>query len=49
MGYTFSDIQTRLIPAAVARAYPDRALRAEDFLVACAELEPSPVMTEREE
>jgi len=49
VGYTFSDVQTRLVPAAVARAYPDRALRAEDLLAACAELEPSPVMTEREE
>jgi AAA+ superfamily predicted ATPase len=49
VGYTFSDVQTRLIPAAVAVAYPDRALRAEDLLAACAELDPSPVMTEREE
>jgi AAA+ superfamily predicted ATPase len=49
VGYTFSDIQTRLIPAAVARAYPDRPLRAEDLLAACAELEPSPVMSDREE
>ena len=28
-GFTFSDIQTRLIPAAVARAYPDRALNSK--------------------
>jgi AAA+ superfamily predicted ATPase len=42
--FTFSDIQTRLIPAAVARAYPDRALAAEDLLAAAAELEPSPSM-----
>ncbi|HEY8791315.1 MAG TPA: AAA family ATPase [Gaiellaceae bacterium] len=48
-GFTFSDIQTRLLPAAVARAYPDRALKAEDFLVAAAELEPTPVMREVEE
>jgi hypothetical protein len=47
--FTFSDIQTRLIPAAVARAFPDRALTAEDVLLAAAELEPSPVMREAEE
>lgn len=47
--YTFSDIQTRLVPAAVARAYPKRALRAEDLLAATAELEPSPVMADHED
>lgn len=45
-GFTFSDIQTRLLPTAVARAYPDRALSAEDLLVTAAELEPTPVMRE---
>jgi AAA+ superfamily predicted ATPase len=44
--FTFSDIQTRLIPTAVARAYPGRALAAEDLLAAAAELEPSPSMEE---
>lgn len=48
-GFTFSDLQTRLIPAAVARAYPDRALTADDLLVAAAELEPSPVMRDAED
>jgi AAA+ superfamily predicted ATPase len=48
-GFTFSDIQTRLLPAAVARAYPDRSLTPEDLLVAVAELAPSPVMREVEE
>lgn len=48
-GFTFSDIQTRLLPAAVARAYPGRALTAEDLLVCAAELEPTPVMSESEE
>lgn len=42
--FTFSDIQTRLIPAAVAHAYPERELRADDLLAAAAELEPSPQM-----
>jgi len=45
-GFTFSDIQTRLLPAAVARAYPNRAMMAEDLLVAAAELDPTPVMSE---
>jgi AAA+ superfamily predicted ATPase len=43
-GFTFSDIQTRLLPAAVARAFPDRGLTTEDLLGALAELEPTPVM-----
>jgi AAA+ superfamily predicted ATPase len=47
--FTFSDIQTRLLPAAVARAYPERAVTAEDLLVAAAELEPTPIMREVEE
>lgn len=47
-GFTFSDIQTRLLPIAVARAYPGRPLTAEDLLVAAAELEPTPVMREME-
>jgi AAA+ superfamily predicted ATPase len=42
--FTYSDIQTRLIPAAVARAYPDRELAANDLLAAAAELESSPRM-----
>lgn len=48
-GFTFSDIQTRLLPAAIARAYPERALTADDLLIAAAELEPSPAMRESEE
>jgi AAA+ superfamily predicted ATPase len=45
-GYTYSDVQTRLVPAAVARAFAERALTAEDLLAACVELEPSPAMDE---
>jgi AAA+ superfamily predicted ATPase len=48
-GYTFSDIQTRLLPAAVARAYPDRPLSAEDLLVAAGEIEPTPAIREVED
>ena len=47
-GYTFSDIQTRLLPMAVARAYPKRPIAGEDLLVAAAEIEPTPVMRESE-
>jgi len=47
--FTFSDIQTRLIPAALARAYPERALSADDLVIAAGELEPSPVIRELEE
>ena len=43
-GFTYSDIQTKLLPAAVARAFPDRPLTADDLLAALAETEPSPVM-----
>jgi AAA+ superfamily predicted ATPase len=42
--FTFSDIQTKLLPAAIARAYPDRGLTADDLLGAVIEIEPSPVM-----
>jgi len=44
--FTFSDIRTRLLPHAVARAYPEHQLRAEDLLAAAGEMEPSPVMVE---
>lgn len=47
--FTFSDIQTRLIPAAVALAYPDRELRAGDLLAAAAELKSSPRMIDGEQ
>lgn len=46
--FTFSDIQTRLISAALAHAYPNRGLRATDLLAAAAELEPSPRMVDNE-
>jgi len=42
--WTYSDIRTRLYPAAVSLAFPDSQLKAEHFHQAVAELEPSPVM-----
>ena len=48
-GFTYSDIQTRLLPAAIARAYPKRPLAADDLFAAAAEVEASPTMFERSE
>lgn len=42
--WTYSDIRTRLYPAAVSLAFPNSPLKAEQFHQAVAELEPSPVM-----
>jgi len=46
-GWTFSDIRTRLYPAALAQAYPDRALMHKDLLEVANALRPSPVMEDR--
>ncbi|EHA16832.1 ATP-binding protein [Halomonas sp. HAL1] len=42
--WTYSDIRTRLYPAAVSLAFPDSPLTMEHFHQAVDELEPSPVM-----
>ena len=42
--WTYSDIRTRLYPAAVSLAFPDSPLTAEHFHQAVAQLDPSPVM-----
>jgi SpoVK/Ycf46/Vps4 family AAA+-type ATPase len=42
LGFTFSDLRTQLIPEAVMRAYPDRALKGKDLIDAAKSLEPSP-------
>lgn len=42
LGYTFSDIRTRLLPAALAAAFPDRALTAEDLVAAAEQIAPTP-------
>lgn len=47
--FTFSDIQTRLVPGAIARAYPDRALTADDLIAIASELAPTPIIHEGEE
>ncbi len=42
--WTFSDVRTRLYPAALAKAFPDAALTLDHFLAAAADIEPSPLM-----
>jgi SpoVK/Ycf46/Vps4 family AAA+-type ATPase len=46
-GWTFSDIRTRLYPAALAMAFPDRGLTHKDFLDVANSLRPSPVMEDK--
>jgi len=41
-GFTFSDLRTRLLPAAVAAAFPDRALTADDLIAAAGRIVPTP-------
>jgi AAA+ superfamily predicted ATPase len=45
--WTYSDIRTRLYPAALARAYPDQPLRFEHLKTVAAALQASPVMEDR--
>ncbi|MDT0498579.1 ATP-binding protein [Algiphilus sp. W345] len=44
--WTYSDIRTRLYPAAIALAYPDAALTFSHFESALATLEPSPALAD---
>lgn len=46
-GWTYSDIRTRLYPAALARAYPEEPLGFEHLKAAAAAIAPSPVMDDR--
>lgn len=46
-GWTYSDIRTRLYPAALARAFPERALHFADLRSSASHLDPSPVMEDR--
>lgn len=45
--WTYSDIRTRLYPAALARAYPDRALKFDDLKAVASSLRASPVMEDK--
>jgi SpoVK/Ycf46/Vps4 family AAA+-type ATPase len=44
--YTFSDLRTRVLPEALARAYPDRRVEVADVLAAIKEIEPSAIMSD---
>ncbi|MCG7394231.1 ATP-binding protein [Microvirga sp. ACRRW] len=46
-GWTYSDIRTRLYPAALAMAFPNEPLRFEHLKKAAASLRPSPVMEDK--
>lgn len=43
-GYTFSDLRTRVLPEALARAFPDRRIEVDDVLAAIRATAPSPGM-----
>ena len=45
--WTYSDIRTRLDPAALAKAYPDRALSFADLISIASTLHASPVMEDK--
>jgi SpoVK/Ycf46/Vps4 family AAA+-type ATPase len=44
LGYTFSDIRTRLLPEALAQAYPTRKITHADLVEAISRVVPSPSM-----
>lgn len=46
-GWTFSDVRTRLYPAALAQAFPDRALTYKDLLDVANSMRPSPIMEDK--
>jgi hypothetical protein len=46
LGFTFSDLRTRLLPEAVLRAYPDRPLADDDLLATAESMLPSPSLIE---
>ena len=48
LGFTFSDLRTRLLPEALARAFPDRKITADDLIGAARDLIPSPTLTDKE-
>lgn len=47
-GFTFSDLRTRLLPEALARAFPNRKITADDLIGAARDLMPSPTLTGEE-
>jgi AAA+ superfamily predicted ATPase len=43
-GLTFSDLRSKLLPDALCRAFPSRALTEDDLIAAAKEVRPSPVV-----
>jgi AAA+ superfamily predicted ATPase len=43
-GFTFSDLRSKLLPDALCRAFPTRALTSDDLLHAAREVQPSPAV-----
>lgn len=43
-GFTFSDLRSKLLPDALCRAFPARALTADDLLQAAKDVRPSPAL-----
>jgi len=46
-GWTYSDIRTRLYPAALALAFPDSPLRVDHLVTVAGSMKPSPVVEDR--
>ena len=46
-GWTYSDIRSRLYPAALARAFPERGLRFEDLHLCAQAINPTPVLEDK--
>jgi AAA+ superfamily predicted ATPase len=43
-GFTFSDLRSKLLPDALCRAFPTRALASEDLIQAAKDVRPSPAL-----
>jgi hypothetical protein len=43
-GFTFSDMRSKLIPDALCRAFPARAMSGDDLIQAAKEVRPSPAV-----
>jgi AAA+ superfamily predicted ATPase len=43
-GFTFSDLRSKLLPDALCRAFPNRALTSDDLIQAVKEVRPSPMV-----
>ncbi|MEW5976449.1 MAG: AAA family ATPase [Acidobacteriota bacterium] len=44
-GFTFSDVRSKLLPDALCRAFPGRALTGEDLIQAAKDVRPSPAVS----